>query len=256
MADTSAELSAIRAAIAACFAANAQPLTMSQAKAWIAAKYATNGFDLKAVHGQIRAACVNKHYTRAERRDAPKVLFYDGATRTYRRMVDSDSVAALEKSDEQFESIESDSEQDDEGQSAYFALERQLRDFLATNLGVVEKGLQLWTLSPPSIEFPLTNDDSPALRRRIDILAKDESGIPVLIELKLSRAHDKVIGQALLYRAMLRKKLNVDKVRIVLIALDISDELRLACEQLSDVFMFEYAISMKLNRVGVSDDES
>ena len=73
-----------------------------------------------------------------------------------------------------------------------FALEAHLRDYLAKNLGILEKGLGLWSMQPPSVEFFVQN-------RRLDLLAKDALGIPVVIELKLSKGYDRVIGQALLY---------------------------------------------------------
>ncbi len=54
------------------------------------------------------------------------------------------------------------------------------------NLNILESGLTLWPNS--SVEYPLEG-------RRIDILAKDRDGIPVVIELKLSRGHERTLGK-------------------------------------------------------------
>ena len=103
-----------------------------------------------------------------------------------------------------------------------FALEAHLRDYLAMNLGTLEKGLGLWSVQPPSVEYQVQN-------RRIDLLAKDASGLPVVIELKLSKSYDRVIGQALLYRGLVAKYLGVSRVRIILVAGEVSDDLKIAC---------------------------
>ncbi len=66
-----------------------------------------------------------------------------------------------------------------------FALEEQLRDYLAENLGILEAGLSLWPIeNGDAVEFQV---DEQGPSRRIDILAKDRGGLPVVIELKVSR---------------------------------------------------------------------
>ena len=53
-----------------------------------------------------------------------------------------------------------------------FAYERDLRDYLAKNLSVIEPGMALWPVSDPetAVEFRVDNNG-----RRIDILAKDRN---------------------------------------------------------------------------------
>jgi hypothetical protein len=125
-----------------------------------------------------------------------------------------------------------------------FAYEEHLRDFLADHLERLESGLHLWPVGPDAdaVEFPVNG-------RRIDILAQDNHGIPVIIELKVSRGHEKTIGQCLYYRAKTKELFKQDTVRIFIVAQEISDELKLATRELKDVVLFEYALSMNVRRL-------
>jgi endonuclease len=103
--------------------------------------------------------------------------------------------------------------------------------------------LQLWRVGDDDpVEFPVDG-------RRVDILAKDKAGLPVVIELKVSRGHEKVIGQALYYRAKIKEMFKVDKVRIFIVALELSAELRSAAKEVSNVSLFEYSLSMTVKPV-------
>jgi hypothetical protein len=134
-------------------------------------------------------------------------------------------------------------EQIEERIGTEFAYEAHLRDYLARNLGLLESGMTLWNGSEgSSIEFQIGG-------RRVDIFAKDKDGVPVVIELKLSKGHERTIGQALYYRAKLKQLLSVSKVRIILVAAEMTDELRLAASEVQDVDLFQYALTMQLDRV-------
>jgi hypothetical protein len=93
---------------------------------------------------------------------------------------------------------------DDETEAGtQFAFEEQLRDYLAENLGILEPGLSQWPVeNGDAVEFQV---DERGPSRRIDILAKDRNGLPVVIELKVSRCHEKTVGQALYYRAKIKQ---------------------------------------------------
>ena len=70
-----------------------------------------------------------------------------------------------------------------------FAYESDLRDFLAKNLSIIEPDLRLYQDEGiTGIEFPVGG-------RFIDILAVDVNGHFVVIELKVSRGYDRVIGK-------------------------------------------------------------
>jgi endonuclease NucS-like protein len=74
-----------------------------------------------------------------------------------------------------------------------FAYERDLQNYLARNLHVLEPGLTVYEQEGlEGIQFD-------AGGRFIDILAVDRNGGFVVIELKVSRGYDRVIGQLLRY---------------------------------------------------------
>ena len=139
-------------------------------------------------------------------------------------------------------------EDDDEGMSleeSQFAYEADLQNYLANNLQLIEKGLKLYQSDDgvKGIEFYIPNT-----QRRIDILAIDAENNFVVIELKVSRGHEKTIGQALFYQSKLMELFDVEKVRIVIIAREISDELKVSTRHLSDVLLFEYQLSMTVQQ--------
>jgi Endonuclease NucS len=128
-----------------------------------------------------------------------------------------------------------------------FILEEQLRDYLAENLGILEPGLLLWPVeNGDAVEFPV---DEQGRSRMIDILAKDQGGVPVVIELKVSRGHEKTVGQALYYRARIKKRFGVKRARIFIVASEISKELRDAASEVSDVLLFEYSLAVKVSQI-------
>ena len=244
-----ATLKAIQGAISECFRANREPLSVGQIKAWIAAKYVAQHFDEKAVHGQIRGSCINKFYTRLDRRDTPKILYFDANTRTYRSLEGGVSEGAGISSSPSIANTFPLPVSSRDLEKNALIYERQLQEALTDDLSQIEDGLTLWKTEPPSVEFVLTLDEDLQRRKRIDILAKDANGTPVIVELKLNRAHDKVVGQALLYRALLKKKLRVARIRIILIAYEISDELYLTCSEVNDVTLCEYKVRVNVTRI-------
>ncbi len=128
-----------------------------------------------------------------------------------------------------------------------FAYETDLRNYLAKNLGLLEPGLRLYRdeeAGTSGIEFP-------AGGRFIDILAVDSRGGYVVIELKVSRGYDRVVGQLLRYMAWTAEN-HADPaqpVRGVIVARDISEDLTLACSGLSAVTLFEYDLSVQVRKV-------
>lgn len=150
---------------------------------------------------------------------------------------------ATEKSNGQ-----SETEEDDDSEptgAAEFAYEKDLRNYLSKNLSVIEPDLSLYEEEGINgIEFPVGG-------RFIDILAVDSNGAFVVIELKVSRGYDRVVGQLMRYMAWIRKNLAEpdQKVRGVIVARQISEDLLLACSLLADVQLFEYELSLTLKQV-------
>jgi hypothetical protein len=229
-------LKEIRNAIAACFKANKAPLTKGQILAWIGNNFAEADFNLNTLQTQLYRCCVNSK----AKTTAPKILWYDKSNKTYRLLLPTDPKM-------QDQAITSDMEPEEiESQAgSTFALEAHLRDYLARNLSILERGLRLWSDSPPSVEYSIEN-------RRIDILARDSDDIPVVVELKLSKGHEKTLGQALYYRAKLKQVLQSARVRIIMVASEITDELRLASTEVTDVDVFSYRLSMQVHRVDLN----
>ena len=154
--------------------------------------------------------------------------------------------ADIEKSksvviDDDPEEFVEDGSEDDE-YSSRFAYERDLKNYLANTLGALEPGLKLYE------EEGLTGVEYPVGGRYIDILAVDAEGNFVVIELKVSKGYDRVIGQLLRYMSWIEKNLaDGNKVRGWIIAREISDDLKLATARVSDVSLFEYEISFAIN---------
>jgi hypothetical protein len=129
--------------------------------------------------------------------------------------------------------------------SDQFAYEADLRSYLAKNLSIIEPGLMLYQ------DEGITGVEFPVGGRFIDILAVDSKGGLVVIELKVSRGYDRVVGQLMRYMAWIRKNQAEpgQQVRGVIVAREISEDLLLACSLLSGVQLFEYQLSLKLNPV-------
>lgn len=127
-----------------------------------------------------------------------------------------------------------------------FAYENDLQNYLVKNLGVIEKGLKLYQAEngQSGVEFYI-----PGTSRRIDILAVDQNGIFVVIELKVSRGYERVVGQTLYYQSMIKTLFDQKKVRSIIVAREISVELKAATQFLNDFELFEYQLSLTLNKI-------
>jgi len=127
-----------------------------------------------------------------------------------------------------------------------FAFERDLRNYLSRNLSVLEEGLRLYEDEDREfngIEFPVGG-------RFIDILAIDRDGNFVVIELKVSRGYDRVVGQLLRYMAWISSKLaGGKKVRGMIVASDITEDLKLATSLIEGVRLWQYRLSFQVDPV-------
>lgn len=142
---------------------------------------------------------------------------------------------------------ENDDENEEEvqGETA-FALEYQLRDFIAQNfnsIAVDKAKLRLYVdpAGQDGIEYPTDVG-------RIDILAVDDAGAFVVFELKRAKSPDHAIGQLARYMGWVKQTIGKGKkVRGVIVAKSISDSLRYAVDVVPDVSLCEYEVSFKLN---------
>jgi hypothetical protein len=132
----------------------------------------------------------------------------------------------------------------DDGNSE-FAYERDLRSYLSKHLKMIEPGLRLYEDGGiTGIEFPVGG-------RYIDILAVDKQNSLVVVELKVSKGYDRVVGQVLRYMGWIKEFLAEDKqkVRGIIIAREISQDVILAASLVPSLELFEYQLSVSLHRV-------
>lgn len=149
---------------------------------------------------------------------------------------DQNGIASQEDEDEEVTILSEEKE---------FAYENDLRNYLVRNLSIIEKGLKLYEKDGiDGEEFYV-----PGTSRRIDILALDKNNIFVVIELKVSRGYEKVVGQTLFYQSSIKTIFKQSKVRAIIIAREISQEIKTATNFLPDVELFEYHLSLTLNKV-------
>jgi hypothetical protein len=130
--------------------------------------------------------------------------------------------------------------------SSQFALEKDLQRYLADNLQLIESGLALFQDEEiTGLEYPAGGG------RRIDILAKDQSGGFVVLELKVEKGYDRVVGQLLRYVNWVRKELAEpgQRVRGIIVCRSMSEDLVLACAGIKDVELFEYRLQVTVSKV-------
>jgi hypothetical protein len=138
--------------------------------------------------------------------------------------------------------------EDDSSEEQRFALEADLRDFLAANLQVIEPGLMLYCDGEQDgVEFSVDGG-------RIDILAIDRNGTPVVIELKLSKGRNRAIGQLLYYMGWIDQNLGKGRSRGIIVARDIPYDLLLATQRASGVSLYRYRVSMTVEPVRSPND--
>jgi hypothetical protein len=133
---------------------------------------------------------------------------------------------------------------------AAFALEAQLRDFLAQNLQATPiAGRRLRLYVDPSgrdgIEYPTGVGP-------IDILAVDDRSNFVVFELKLARSPDRAVGQLTRYMGWVRQTIGKDRdVFGVIVAKSIDEKLRYAASVIPNVALLEYEVEFHLRQVSI-----
>ncbi|MHB1261753.1 MAG: endonuclease NucS domain-containing protein [Thermoplasmatota archaeon] len=136
----------------------------------------------------------------------------------------------------------------DEITEAAFALEHQLRDFIAENLHAIDVGGRRLRLYVDEREVEGTEYDTDV--GRIDILAVDDAGAFYVFELKRARAPDAAIGQLARYMGWISKTIGRGKpVHGIIIAREIGDGLRYAANVVPNVSLFGYEVSFSLKPV-------
>jgi endonuclease len=126
-----------------------------------------------------------------------------------------------------------------------FAYEQDLKNFLAKNINVLGADIRLYEDEDINgIEFPVGG-------RFIDILAVDGNHDYVVIELKVSRGYDRVIGQLMRYMAWIKMNMAEpgQNVKGVIVARYISEDLLLASSLIPNIKLFEYELYVKVKEI-------
>jgi hypothetical protein len=135
-----------------------------------------------------------------------------------------------------------------EAAAASFALEAQLRDFIADNLTRIPvngRTLRVYTdsLGRGGIEYPTGVGP-------IDILAVDEIGNLYVFELKLDRGPDRALGQLARYMGWVKSHLaGANTVSGVLVARSIDERLRYAAAVIPNVALLEYEVQFTVRSI-------
>lgn len=140
---------------------------------------------------------------------------------------------------------------DDRNEQGYvFPLEAHLRDFLVQNIETID-------VDNKKLSLYIDEDGVDGVEYRtgvgnIDILAVDEDGDFVVLELKLSRGNDATLGQILRYMGWIdRNVAQGKKVKGIIVAQSIDEKLRYAVSQVKNVKLFEYKIQFSVQKVGL-----
>ncbi|MCP9490639.1 MAG: endonuclease NucS [Solirubrobacteraceae bacterium MAG38_C4-C5] len=138
---------------------------------------------------------------------------------------------------------EADVEEITDAATLRFGFERQMQDELRRNIHQLDPGLRIV-------------DEGRERRVEsgfIDILAEDDQGSLVVIELKISEAPDSAIAQVLSYIGSLQTEEDPRAVRGILIARDFTTRVRLAARAAA-IQLVEYGFNFSFAAVGADSD--
>lgn len=127
----------------------------------------------------------------------------------------------------------------EESIEASVSLERDLHNWLTTRLSEIEPGL---ILVDGGVEYQTEVG-------RIDILAKDQTGGLVVIEIKAGKAKDSALGQLLGYMGCLSSSNEQPKVRGILVASSFDTRVICAAKGLPNVKLVKYQLSFNLEEI-------
>ena len=127
----------------------------------------------------------------------------------------------------------------EESIEASVSLERDLHNWLTTRLSEIESGL---ILVDGGVEYQTEVG-------RIDILAKDQTGALVVIEIKAGKAKDGALGQLLGYMGCLSSSNEQQKVRGILVASSFDIRVVYAAKGLQNIKIVKYQLSFNLEEI-------
>lgn len=227
-----------------------QVFTKTRAREWFASNYSklqTGTIDAHLVLMATNNKSRLHHHPKSNGADDLLFRVAVGQFRLYEPGKDPAPIRELVEGDIAAEEALAEPEDDEDSVEAAagsteFLLERDLQNYLARNLDTIETGLRLY--EEGGLEFD-------AGGRRIDILALDRAGAFVVLELKVSKGYDRVVGQLLRYMNWVRMNLaeSGQRVRGMIICRAMSDDLQLACASIPDIELLEYKLSVTVSKV-------
>lgn len=132
--------------------------------------------------------------------------------------------------------LELDFSRNSESNTTSYIRESVLEDFLVKNLSLIEAGLK----------FVSRQVDVPG--GFIDILAKDINGMYCIIELKTSEDKS-IVWQSIHYPAEIKKKYNINDVRMITVAPKYSKHIYEALKSLGNIEIFDYEIKVSSGNI-------
>jgi endonuclease len=221
-----------------------EQLAREQVLEWFRTRYPLVKYGTVSAH-LVRMSTNNPsrlhHRLRSDGSD--DLFFYldSGRVRLYNAESDPPPITASNPPDSELPQVEA----VEQAAAESFAYEHDLRDFLARNLDKIEPGLRLYD------DEGITGIEFPAGGRFIDILARDSTGGYVVIELKVSKGYDRALGQLLRYMGWIQKHQAEAgaRVRGIIVAREITEDLKLACARVPGIALFEYQLSVKLHHI-------
>jgi RecB family endonuclease NucS len=136
------------------------------------------------------------------------------------------------------------SEQVQPNLTANFAYERDLQTTLCAQIAGLFPNHKIYGESNLGIEFSIAG-------KRIDVLLEHtESKDLLIVELKSGRADDKVFGQISMYLGLAIREFPERSIKGVIVAGNIDDSLRYACETNSEITVKLYRMSLELEDAG------
>lgn len=120
--------------------------------------------------------------------------------------------------------------------STAYISEKDLEDYVAIDLEVIEEGMKL---IKRQVEVP---------GGIVDILAKDKNGTFCVIELKI-KEDKSIIWQSIHYPTQIKKMYNVDEVRMLTVTPNYSKSIYDALKSSGDVECFSYHVDIKNGKI-------
>lgn len=127
----------------------------------------------------------------------------------------------------------------EESIEASVSLEKDLHSYLIGRVNEIESGL---VLADDGVEYQIDVG-------RIDLLAKDNDGNVVVIELKAGKAKDNALGQLLGYMGCLSASRDQQNIRGILVASSFDTRVVYAAKALPNVKLVKYQLAFSLEDI-------